>query len=82
MLDLTVAFDHDVVDGAPGARFVKRLIELIESGHGLEEARQRSWSRQRGPLSTAVCGAAPGEWRPRKWQAPGSDSDGRTSSEC
>jgi pyruvate/2-oxoglutarate dehydrogenase complex dihydrolipoamide acyltransferase (E2) component len=25
MLDLTVAFDHDVVDGAPTARFVKRL---------------------------------------------------------
>ena len=39
MLDLTVAFDHDVVDGAPAARFVKRLVELIESGYGLEEAR-------------------------------------------
>ena len=39
MLDLTVAFDHDVVDGAPAARFVKRLVELIYSGHGLEEAR-------------------------------------------
>jgi pyruvate/2-oxoglutarate dehydrogenase complex dihydrolipoamide acyltransferase (E2) component len=40
ILDLTVAFDHDVVDGAPAARFVKRLVELIESGYGLEEARQ------------------------------------------
>jgi pyruvate/2-oxoglutarate dehydrogenase complex dihydrolipoamide acyltransferase (E2) component len=40
LLDLTVAFDHDVVDGAPAARFVKRLVELIESGYGLEEARQ------------------------------------------
>jgi pyruvate/2-oxoglutarate dehydrogenase complex dihydrolipoamide acyltransferase (E2) component len=40
MLDLTVAFDHDVVDGAPAARFVKRLVELIESGYGLEEVRQ------------------------------------------
>jgi pyruvate/2-oxoglutarate dehydrogenase complex dihydrolipoamide acyltransferase (E2) component len=39
MLDLTVAFDHDVVDGAPAARFVKRLVELIESGYGLEETR-------------------------------------------
>ena len=38
MLDLTVTFDHDVVDGAPAARFVKRLVELIESGYGLEEA--------------------------------------------
>ena len=39
MLDLTVAFDHDVVDGAPAARFVQRLVELIESGYGLEETR-------------------------------------------
>jgi pyruvate/2-oxoglutarate dehydrogenase complex dihydrolipoamide acyltransferase (E2) component len=40
LLDLTVALDHDVVDGAPAARFVKRLAELIESGYGLEDARQ------------------------------------------
>lgn len=40
MLDLTVAFDHDVVDGAPAARFVRRLTDLIESGHGLEDALQ------------------------------------------
>jgi pyruvate/2-oxoglutarate dehydrogenase complex dihydrolipoamide acyltransferase (E2) component len=38
MLSLTVAFDHDVVDGAPAARFVKRLVELIESGCGLVAA--------------------------------------------
>lgn len=38
MLSLTVVFDHDVVDGAPAARFVKRLVELIESGYGLVEA--------------------------------------------
>jgi pyruvate/2-oxoglutarate dehydrogenase complex dihydrolipoamide acyltransferase (E2) component len=36
MLNLTVMFDHDVVDGAPAARFVRRLVELIESGEGLE----------------------------------------------
>lgn len=40
MLSLTVVFDHDVVDGAPAARFVKRLVELIESGYGLVEAEQ------------------------------------------
>jgi hypothetical protein len=40
MLSLTVAFDHDVVDGAPAARFVKRLVELIESGYGLVETEQ------------------------------------------
>jgi hypothetical protein len=37
LLSLTVIFDHDVVDGAPAARFVKRLVELIESGYGLSE---------------------------------------------
>lgn len=40
MLSLTVVFDHDVVDGAPAARFVKRLMELIESGYGLVETNQ------------------------------------------
>ena len=37
ILNLTVLFDHDVVDGAPATRFVRRLVELIESGHGLDE---------------------------------------------
>ncbi len=35
MLDLTVMFNHDVIDGAPAARFIRRLLELIESGYGL-----------------------------------------------
>jgi hypothetical protein len=30
VLDLTVSFDHDVVDGAPAARFVACLRRLIE----------------------------------------------------
>jgi hypothetical protein len=38
ILDLTVLFDHDIVDGAPATRFVRRLVELIESGDGLENA--------------------------------------------
>jgi pyruvate/2-oxoglutarate dehydrogenase complex dihydrolipoamide acyltransferase (E2) component len=37
MLNLTVLFDHDVVDGAPASRFVRRLVELIESGEGLND---------------------------------------------
>jgi pyruvate/2-oxoglutarate dehydrogenase complex dihydrolipoamide acyltransferase (E2) component len=41
ILSLTVVFDHDVVDGAPAARFTRRLIELIESGHGLDEMGDR-----------------------------------------
>jgi hypothetical protein len=38
LLNLTVAFDHDVVDGAPAARFVQRLVELIEGGYRLDAA--------------------------------------------
>lgn len=30
-LNLTLAFDHDVVDGAPAARFGRRFTELLES---------------------------------------------------
>ena len=37
-LALTVTLDHDVVDGAPATRFVARLIELIEEGHGLPKS--------------------------------------------
>lgn len=37
ILNLTIIFDHDVIDGAPAARFTRRLIELIESGYGLNE---------------------------------------------
>lgn len=32
MLDLTVDFDHDIVDGAPAARFMRRFKEIIERG--------------------------------------------------
>nr|WP_272954989.1 2-oxo acid dehydrogenase subunit E2 [Kribbella shirazensis] len=37
-LQLTVSLDHDVVDGAPAARFVGRLRELITSGDGIRPA--------------------------------------------
>ncbi|WP_254279532.1 2-oxo acid dehydrogenase subunit E2 [Haloarcula marina] len=40
LLDLTVTFDHDVVDGAPGTRFVKRLREHIEAADGLDTPRE------------------------------------------
>ncbi len=35
-LCMTLSMDHDIVDGAPFARFTERLRELIESGYGLE----------------------------------------------
>lgn len=34
-LCMTVLFDHDVTDGAPVARFIQRLKELLEKGYGL-----------------------------------------------
>ncbi len=37
-LCLTVSMDHDVIDGAPAARFAARLVELIEGGVGLSGA--------------------------------------------
>lgn len=36
ILNLTLGFDHDVIDGAPAARFTRRLVELIENADGLE----------------------------------------------
>jgi pyruvate/2-oxoglutarate dehydrogenase complex dihydrolipoamide acyltransferase (E2) component len=44
ILHLTVVFDHNVIDGAPAARFTRRLIELIESGYGLDEDQNTSAS--------------------------------------
>ncbi|MDX2215633.1 MAG: 2-oxo acid dehydrogenase subunit E2 [Oculatellaceae cyanobacterium bins.114] len=34
---LTVLFDHDVTDGAPVARFIRRLQELMSDCYGLED---------------------------------------------
>jgi hypothetical protein len=36
-LNLTLSFDHDVIDGAPAARFAAHFQQLIESGFGLPE---------------------------------------------
>jgi pyruvate/2-oxoglutarate dehydrogenase complex dihydrolipoamide acyltransferase (E2) component len=36
-LCVTISVDHDIVDGAPAARFTQRLRELIESGNGLPQ---------------------------------------------
>lgn len=37
-LCVTLSFDHDIVDGAPAARFIQRFKELVEAGDGLAEA--------------------------------------------
>jgi pyruvate/2-oxoglutarate dehydrogenase complex dihydrolipoamide acyltransferase (E2) component len=36
-VDLTLSFDHDVVDGGPAARFTAKLRELVESAEGLDQ---------------------------------------------
>jgi len=36
-LSATVSIDHDIVDGAPAARFTQRFKELVESSYGLLE---------------------------------------------
>jgi pyruvate/2-oxoglutarate dehydrogenase complex dihydrolipoamide acyltransferase (E2) component len=37
ILNLTIAVDHDVIDGMPAFRFVDDLVNRLESGVGLEE---------------------------------------------
>jgi pyruvate/2-oxoglutarate dehydrogenase complex dihydrolipoamide acyltransferase (E2) component len=63
ILNLTVLFDHDIVDGAPATRFVRRLVELIESGYGLSEAEgslQVAPSSERVPEAPGVAVMADG----------------------
>jgi hypothetical protein len=36
-VSVTISFDHDIIDGAPAARFTQRLKELVESGYGLSD---------------------------------------------
>jgi pyruvate/2-oxoglutarate dehydrogenase complex dihydrolipoamide acyltransferase (E2) component len=35
MLDVTISADHDLVDGAPAARFARRLADLVQRADGL-----------------------------------------------
>jgi pyruvate/2-oxoglutarate dehydrogenase complex dihydrolipoamide acyltransferase (E2) component len=35
-LNVTADFDHDLIDGAPAVRFLKRFKELVETGYCLE----------------------------------------------
>jgi pyruvate/2-oxoglutarate dehydrogenase complex dihydrolipoamide acyltransferase (E2) component len=50
-LSLTISFDHDIIDGAPAARFTQRLKDLIESGYGLFDSTVESGQT---PLSREV----------------------------
>jgi pyruvate/2-oxoglutarate dehydrogenase complex dihydrolipoamide acyltransferase (E2) component len=43
-LSLTISFNHEIIDGAPAARFTQRLKDLIESGYGLLDSTEKSES--------------------------------------
>jgi 2-oxoacid dehydrogenases acyltransferase (catalytic domain) len=34
-LSLTISFDHEIIDGAPAARFASRLRQLVEGADGV-----------------------------------------------
>ncbi len=51
-LSVTVSIDHDIVDGAPAARFTQRFKELVESGYGLEDE-PVGWVERIDPESSA-----------------------------
>jgi pyruvate/2-oxoglutarate dehydrogenase complex dihydrolipoamide acyltransferase (E2) component len=42
MLHITASLDHEVVDGAPAARFIQQFSELVESGNVLSQEIQAS----------------------------------------
>ncbi len=42
LLDITISVDHEVVDGAPAARFARRLAELLSRPTGCQLADSRS----------------------------------------
>jgi len=48
-LSVTLDFDHDLIDGAPAARFTQQLCDLIESGSGLgDSTEEKEQARARG----------------------------------
>jgi pyruvate/2-oxoglutarate dehydrogenase complex dihydrolipoamide acyltransferase (E2) component len=53
-LCLTLSMDHDIILGAPAARFTQRLRELIESGAGLPERAQEGVAVESGAAYTTA----------------------------
>jgi hypothetical protein len=53
-LHLTISVDHDVVDGAPAARFVARLRDLLEAANGLTDLTADERGACPAPSSRAV----------------------------
>lgn len=64
-LSLTISVDHDIVDGAPAARFAQRLKELIESGYALDGLDDiRADAEPAGAMGVAATGGS----RTRRWE--------------
>ncbi|WP_440989705.1 2-oxo acid dehydrogenase subunit E2 [Haloarchaeobius baliensis] len=63
LLSLTVTFDHDVVDGAQAARFVDRLVELVEDAHGLPAEPQSAASGPTSSIRSRLAAAVDRLWR-------------------
>jgi pyruvate/2-oxoglutarate dehydrogenase complex dihydrolipoamide acyltransferase (E2) component len=57
-LCLTLSVDHDLVDGAPAARFAQRLKALIESGYGLDGLAGETAQASAAGASPPAVGAA------------------------
>ena len=53
-LSLTISVDHDIIDGAPAARFTERLRELIQSGYGLPGATVEPAQAERAPQQREI----------------------------
>jgi pyruvate/2-oxoglutarate dehydrogenase complex dihydrolipoamide acyltransferase (E2) component len=45
-LSVTIAFDHDIVDGAPAARFAKDLVAFIQDGGLLLDQRKENENKE------------------------------------
>ncbi|HRW10378.1 MAG TPA: 2-oxo acid dehydrogenase subunit E2 [Caldilineaceae bacterium] len=51
-LCLTLSFNHDIIDGAPAARFTARFAELLASGDEIEHKFAPSGAKQKRPQET------------------------------
>jgi signal transduction histidine kinase len=60
-LSMTLSFDHDIIDGAPAARFTQHLKDLIESGYGLVAPEAEIDGGQRGRPETGATTEEPGD---------------------
>ena len=49
IFNLTVVFDHNVIDEAPATRFTSKLVGMIQGGYGLDAPLQRAVAARPAP---------------------------------